>query len=421
LRKGPLSLLLGVGVGLGMVSCGKKGPPLAPFSDLPAAVTDLSARQVGGELIFQFTVPAANADGRKPANLERVELYVHTARPRVPSDYVRQGRLAGSVKVRQPPPPDEEKTSPVPAESDVEQGGRASITAMPDFFVPPVLRRPAGAAAASPAPLFPDGGGPLLSPRPPASETRVFVVVGVNRRGRAGAPSSVLELPILTPPPAPTDLQVSYTEQAIVLAWTPPSFAIRRPIQDPTPRAGALGSRPLVTSGSPRAYNVYEVMRPDAPDPNPLRGAVQTPLNMSPLTETRFEDLRTEFGVERCFHVRTRETVGTFVVESAGSRMTCVTPIDTFPPAPPSKLIGVRSEDAVSLLWDANAETDLAGYQVLRGEGADEKLQPLTKAPISETTYRDTTVQGGRMYVYAVLAIDKAGNISAQSNRFVSN
>jgi hypothetical protein len=403
-----------------MVSCGKKGPPLAPFSDLPAAVTDLSARQVGGELIFQFTVPAANADGRKPANLERVELYVHTSRLRVPSDYVREGRLAGSVKVQQPPPPDEGKPSPVPAETGVEQGGRASITAMPDFFVPPVLRRPAVAAAASPAPLFSDGGGPLLSPRPPASETRVFVVVGVNRRGRAGAPSSVLELPIVTPPPAPTDLTVSYTEQAIVLAWTPPSLESRRPIQDPTPRAGALGSRPLVTFGSARAYNVYEVMRrPDGTDPDPLQAAaVQTPLNQSPLTETRFEDARMEFGAERCFHVRTREMVGTFVVESAGSRMTCVTPIDTFPPAPPRNLIGVVSEGAVNLLWDPNADTDLAGYQVLRGEGAGEKLQPLTKTPISVTTYRDTTVQGGMMYVYAVVAIDKAGNVSAQSNRF---
>jgi fibronectin type 3 domain-containing protein len=140
-------------------------------------------------------------------------------------------------------------------------------------------------------------------------------------------------------------------------------------------------------------------------------------VNPKPLTETRFEDARMEFGVERCFQVRTRETIGTFVIESAGSPMTCVTPVDTFAPAAPQKLFGVSSEGTVNLLWDPNSEADLAGYLVLRGEGAGEKLQQLTKAPITETTYRDTTVQAGTTYVYVVVAVDKAGNVSAQSNR----
>jgi hypothetical protein len=404
-----------------MVACGKKGPPLAPFSDLPAAVTDLTARQVGSDLVFQFTVPAANTDGRKPANLDRVELYVNTTRQRVPSEYLRQGRLAGSVKVRRPPPPDEEVKTPPPADSGVEQGAAATINAMPDFFVPPVLRRPVAAAAdTSLAPLFADGGGPLLSARSPTSETRLFVVASVNRRGRSGPPSTVLEVPIVTAPAAPDDVQVTYSEQAFVMAWMPPPLARRRPIQEPAPRDGALASRPLATFTTPRAYNVYQVGRPvDGANP-PVAGPVQTPLNPKPLTETRFEDPLTEFGVERCFQVRTRETIGTFVVESAGSAAACVTPVDTFAPAAPRNLIGVSTEGAVNLLWDPNAEADLGGYLVLRGGAAGEKLQPLTKAAISETTYRDTTVQAGVTYVYVVVAVDKAGNVSAQSNR-ISN
>lgn len=402
-----------------MVACGKKGPPLAPFSDLPAAVTNLSARQVGSDLVFQFTVPAANTDGRKPANLDRVELYVHTTRQRVPSEYLRQGRLAGSVKVRRPPPPDEEVKTPAPADSGVEQGAPATINAMPDFFVPPVLRRPVAAAADTAlAPLFADGGGPLLSARSPTSETRLFVVAGVNRRGRSGPPSTVLEVPIVTAPAVPDDLQVTYSEQTFVLAWMPPSLANRRPIQDPVPRGGALVSRPLDTFASPRAYNVYQVARQADVATPPQGGPVQTPLNPKPLTETRFEDPRMEFGVERCFQVRTRETIGTFVVESAGSAATCVTPVDTFAPAAPSGLFGVRSESAISLLWLPNAEPDLGGYQVLRGDAAGEKLLPLTKAPISETAYRDASVEAGVTYVYVVVAVDKAGNVSAQSNRF---
>ena len=402
-----------------MVACGKKGPPLAPFSDIPAAVTDLSARQVGSELVFQFTVPASNVDGRKPANLDRVELYLNATRQRVPADYVSQGRLTGSVEVRRPPPPEEESPAPAPTDTGVEQGARASITAMPDFFVPQVQKRPAAAAVEGPfAPLFADGGGPLLSPRPPTSETRLFVVAGVNRRGRPGPPSPVLEVPLVTVPPAPADVEVSYTEQAFVLTWAAPSLANRRPIQEPTPRGGALASRPLPTFSSARAYNVYEVVRPPAGSNSAVAAPVQAPLNPAPLAETRFEDARMEFGVERCFHVRTRETIGTFVVESASSPTTCVTTVDTFAPAAPRGLTGVPGESAVNLLWDPNAEADLAGYLVLRGEGAGEKLQQLNKTPITEPTYRDTTVQAGMMYVYVVVAVDKAGNVSGQSNRF---
>jgi fibronectin type 3 domain-containing protein len=94
-----------------------------------------------------------------------------------------------------------------------------------------------------------------------------------------------------------------------------------------------------------------------------------------------------------------------------------VTPVDTFAPAAPTQLIAVGGEGAVNLLWEPNAEADLGGYQVLRGDAAGEKLQPLTKSPISETSYRDGSVQPGMKYVYVVVAVDKAGNVSAQSNR----
>jgi hypothetical protein len=162
---------------------------------------------------------------------------------------------------------------------------------------------------------------------------------------------------------------------------------------------------------------VYQVTRQTDSATSPTQATVPSPLNPKPLSETRFEDARMEFGVERCFHVRTRETIGTFAVESVGSTPSCVTPVDTFAPAAPTQLIAVGGEGAVNLLWEPNAEADLGGYQVLRGDAAGEKLQPLTKSPISETTYRDGSVQPGMKYVYVIVAVDKAGNVSAQSNR----
>jgi fibronectin type 3 domain-containing protein len=79
----------------------------------------------------------------------------------------------------------------------------------------------------------------------------------------------------------------------------------------------------------------------------------------------------------------------------------------------------VASEGAISLIWDASTEADLAGYIVLRGQAPGATMSPLMTEPIKETTYRDTTVKPGVRYVYAVVAVDTASpqNVSAQSNR----
>jgi fibronectin type 3 domain-containing protein len=68
------------------------------------------------------------------------------------------------------------------------------------------------------------------------------------------------------------------------------------------------------------------------------------------------------------------------------------------------------------LIWEANAESDLAGYLVLRAEGSG-ALTPLMPRPIRETTFRDTTVRPGQTYAYVVVAVDTAHNRSAASNR----
>ena len=77
------------------------------------------------------------------------------------------------------------------------------------------------------------------------------------------------------------------------------------------------------------------------------------------------------------------------------ARPTCVTPVDTFPPAPPKSLALIAGGNGVSLLWEANTEADLGGYLVLRGEAPGDKLSPLTKAPITDTSFLDTTARRG--------------------------
>jgi hypothetical protein len=82
----------------------------------------------------------------------------------------------------------------------------------------------------------------------------------------------------------------------------------------------------------------------------------------------------------------------------------------------PKDLKAISTEGAINLIWEPNTEPDLAGYIVLRGREPAETLQPITPAPIVEAAFTDA-VQPGIAYVYAVRAVDKAGNASLPSER----
>ena len=105
-------------------ACGKKGPPLAPFSNVPGAPPETTVRRRGDQVEIHFKVPVANSDGRQPASIDRVDVYAatseQTAAPPAgrqaaaassppttltPPLVVKRGKLVGSVVVREPPPP----------------------------------------------------------------------------------------------------------------------------------------------------------------------------------------------------------------------------------------------------------------------------------------------------------------------------
>ncbi|MGN6325271.1 pectinesterase family protein [Pseudolysinimonas sp.] len=94
----------------------------------------------------------------------------------------------------------------------------------------------------------------------------------------------------------------------------------------------------------------------------------------------------------------------------AGATTVTATPADTTPPAAPTGLSGVAADGKAILSWTANAESDLAGYNVYR-DGTK-----ITSAPLAAASFTDTGLVNGTSYAYRVTAVDTAGNESAPSS-----
>jgi hypothetical protein len=426
---GRLAVALGVCAAVAGGACGKKGPPLPPLVSLPAAVENLTARRLGSQVVVQFNVPTRNTDGSHPADLLQVEIYAHTGRLASAEECLRDGTLVGTVQVGRPAANGEEGAAVPGAEPGLEQG---AVAAWSETLTPAALTLPAVIPAppaqppesAPPVPLpgSDDSGLPAAGKLPGAAVAsappgRFYVTVGVNRRGRRGALSPVVVVPIVPSPPPPSALRVTYGQDQVSLAW----LAGGQTRDAPVPAADQASPAEQTATPAPDTFNVYEVPRAagsEAPDSGTAQ-RTPMPVNASPLAARSFDDARIEFGKERCYAVRTVLAVGDLSVESDPSPFVCVTPVDTFPPAAPRSLAGVSSENAINLIWEASTEKDLAGYLVLRAEAPGEKLAAVTPAPIHDTTYHDGAVRRGVTYVYAVVAVDTATppNVSEQSNR----
>jgi len=404
-----------------LTACGKKGPPLAPLRPMPGPVTELGARRAGDEVRITFKVPVENLDKTSPVSLSRIEVYAATVAADAPAppnrDLLLSKYLVATIPVRaaateeaeepvQPPtdpvaPPTEvvrEKAEPVekkekkedprPAPGEVatfaEELNEARLK--PQVVAPtvPTVQAPPTTSAIATAWAATVG---LMKEVPVAS--RVYVIRGVSRHGRPGQPSERATVPVSELPQPPTSVTAAFTASKITLAWSAPVIEGLLSVLAPAP-----------------VFNVYSATG-------------TAPLNPQPLAATTFEREGLTFGTEECFVVRTAIARGNVTVESTASAAACVTPTDIFPPAAPAGLSAVATTGAVNLIWEANTESDLAGYVVLRGEAPGDTLQAITATPIPDTTYRDATATPGVRYVYAVVAVDRATppNTSPQSAR----
>jgi hypothetical protein len=425
------------------IACGKKGDPLAPLRLVPAPVGELSGRRSAQQVELRFILPKQNANGPGAIDLDRVEVYAVTVGPGMVTppnrDLLTSARVVGTIPVRPPPveggpqpsvddkrpgpgeivtfvedltddklkptpglpaaappKPDAPSAAPVtPAPSEpataaaTPPGAKPDVPAQPPVAVAGSEAKPAGQEPVVPAaPGAAAGAPPAAAAAPPpviTNPTRIYIVRGLSRSGRPGPPSSRVSIPLISPVAPPTAVAATMpTEKAIIVDWTPP-------VAEP--------------GGAPLTFNIYR------------RESSAVPLNPKPIADFKYELPAAEYGKEQCYVVRAIQASQSVTIESDVSAPACFTPMDKFPPAAPKNLRAVAEEGAVSLVWDANVEADLAGYLILRDDGAGGTLQPITPQPIKDASYRDATVAAGARYTYAVVAVDAASprNASAQS------
>jgi hypothetical protein len=399
------------------IACGKKGPPLPPLLKVPLAPPDLVAARRGDIVDLQFTVPSTNTDGTRPANVERVEIYAITMPPGAAppaltdAQIVKFGTLIDAVDVKAPrdpnltaDPDDPSDEVDAPQGSGLDQGAVAVVEEALGDDATEIVKLPPDPLAPKPKGTGRPSEGPLLAPAtdPPS---RTYAVVGISTRGKKGPVSKRVAVPLTAPPAPPSAPKIAYSEREITVTW-PQAVPIDAVAAEPV-----LPSRPLGSPPPPTEYTVY-----DASDPQAL-----VKLTATPVADAKYTDNRITWGAKRCYTVRATVRLGSATIESDAGPPECTTLVDTFAPAAPTGLATIASAGAINLIWEPNTESDLAGYIVLRGtpqEGAKEpiELEPITPSPISDTHFTDA-VAAGIAHVYAVQAVDRAGNRSATSAR----
>jgi len=346
------------------MSCAAPGEPQPPRPAVPAAVTDLAARQRGDGALLTFTPPAKNLEGERlsaPPSMEILRGFA-PAGAQTPAS----GSLATVY------------TLPGQVMDTYLAGDRVEFQ---DPIAPEEVARHAG--------------------------ERLFYVVRGRVSKRAASQDSNVASFLVHPAPIPiADVRTTVVEAGVELSWDPP--------------ATVSGGAPLTTLGGYRIYRAEFTVAATAAttdEKSARRAPVLAGLSPAP----SYLDTQIEWGKTYAYTVRSVAQYGAEAVESGESRAVEVTPKDIFPPAPPLDLVAVyvsaagATPAAVELSWAISPEPDAAGYYVYRAGEGQEKPQRVTPALLPTPAFRDTPVVPEAGYTYSVTAVDRAGNESQPS------
>ncbi len=355
-------MAIGIGPIALLASCGTPGIPEPPSLELARPVTDLRAARKGNAVHLSWSVPEITEDH---------QTFRHVGPTRICRGFGSLLRDCGTLVAELP------RQAP-----SAQQRSRFRHKGTPQKPPPPQES-------------YTDQLSPSLEMQAPTSNL-VYAVSVLNSYGRSAGLSNQVQVPSAPTLPPPANLSARLTGEGVRLTWDAVSPSREIP-------------------GVRYAYRVYR--RDITTNHDAVAGEV-------PVREPNPGLLDTGFEWEKTYEYRV--TVVTLVelpsgveqVEGDDSQPVRVVAHDIFPPATPPGLQAVFSgpgqKPFIDLVWAANNEPDLAGYNVYRHEAGGEPTKINTEL-VKTPAFRDSDITAGHQYIYSVSAVDVRGNESPRS------
>ena len=176
-----------------------------------------------------------------------------------------------------------------------------------------------------------------------------------------------------TPPTTPANLAAAAGDQRVDLHWTASSDNV-----------------------AVKGYRIY-------------RNGAQ--VNSVPASTLGYTDTPLTNGVPNTYTVRAFDRTGNLSPASNQATATPAASSDTTAPSAPAGLTASAGDASVRLAWTAATDNvGVTGYRLFRG-GVQ-----IASVNGSTTSYLDSGLSNGTPYSYTAVAVDAAGNVSAQSN-----
>ena len=397
------------GAALLLAGCGTPGAPQPPSLRLPEPVADLAAARAGDTVTLTWTNPEKTTDGVRMASFE-AEMEAEVCRAEGAPNAAAEG-------------------APVAA-----AGGAASAAAANCLPVKKLSVKPGSATTVADA----------LPPELATGRVRAlrYWVVLRNRRGSTAGASHVAVTAAGEAPRAVIGLTATATAAGVVLRWQADGSAT--PVRLHRHRMSEPVKKKSDASAQEEAAD--EDLMVDAPATSGLAGAIDR--------EARFDEAY-RYTAERVLSLplagvapttqsaqpsqaakprgKVRRSarkpgaghapvIADSEVTSPVSAAVMVETTDVFPPAVPANVVATYTgaTHSVDLSWTPDTEPDLAGYRVYRcadgGTANAERWVRISPGePVAFPAYSDATAQAGRVYRYAVSAVDEHGNESVRS------
>jgi hypothetical protein len=428
-----------------LAACGKQGDPHPRPRPVPQPAKDLTVRQRGGDVLLEFSYPAATvaglplerltavivyeaesptlSDGKLPAlreaELEAMAKPVHE----LVGPALDEAVVGGKIAVQRTLPPEAlgGAAGRIYAVRTKGPGGEVSPFSNTAGVKPRALPPSPGdldAAAQGDGILIrwsaPAGTTPRVAP-PPAP-----AVPAAKPPSGATAATPAEPAPATAPPaPAPTEPSTPATP-----APAPPTAA-----PDPAPTAPAATAPPPATPSTPAPTAAAPAAAvPETPGLLPIAGYVVlrreatnprwgAPLTIVSPTTLEYLDRTARYGTRYVYTVLTLLETDP-PVESAPQSAREIDYRDLFAPTPPTELRALLVGDAVRLVWEPSPESDLAGYWIERAEvGA--AFRRVNAQLVTGTDHTDPLPPGGGQLRYRLVAVDAAGNAAPPTEAVV--